>query len=52
MIKELFAHGPVLLPVAGMLFFFAVFAIVLARTLSRRRGHYDAMAELPLENRQ
>ena len=39
-----------LLPVAGMLFFFAVFAAVLLRVLSRkRRRHYDRMSHLPLD---
>jgi hypothetical protein len=52
MIKELFANAPTLLPVAGMLFFFVLFTVALVRTLSRRRGHYDAMAELPLEERR
>lgn len=40
-----------LLPVAGMLFFFAVFAAVLIRVMSRkRRQHYDHMSRLPLDS--
>jgi len=32
----------------GLLIFFATFVVVVWRVLTRRRGHYDALARLPL----
>lgn len=50
MLHDLIAHEDLLtLPIAGMLFFVAVFAAVLLRTLSRRRAYAPA-AQLPLED--
>ena len=52
MLKELLQSSTVLdLPVVTMLFFIAVFAVVILRVLSRkRRPHYDRMARLPLDD--
>ncbi len=52
MFRELFTESDILsLPVVSMLFFMGVFAIVLVRTLSKRRKpHYDRMSRLPLED--
>lgn len=52
MFRELFTESDILsLPVVSMLFFMAVFVVVLLRTFSRRRKpHYDRMARLPLDD--
>jgi len=51
MFQYLFGNNGLLdLPILGMLFFIAVFVVVLVRVLSRsRKAHYDRMAQLPLE---
>ena len=52
MLQELLNGSLILdLPVVTMLFFIAVFGLVLARALSRRRSqHYQQMAQLPLDD--
>ena len=49
--KELFKNADLLdVPVLVMLFFFAIFALVVWRALSRKRtAHYHHMAQLPLD---
>lgn len=50
MLKQLLEDST-FLPIAGMLFFFALFAAVLLRVLSRkRRPLYDQMSRLPLDH--
>jgi hypothetical protein len=47
---ELLSHSPLLaLPLAALLIFFAVFVIVVARTMAKRSPHYARDAALPLE---
>jgi len=43
------SSGLLTLPVASMVFFMLVFAIVLVRMLGRRKGSYDDLAAIPLE---
>jgi hypothetical protein len=49
--KELFKNAELLdVPVLVMLFFFAIFAVVLWRALSKSRTvHYQHMSQLPLD---
>jgi hypothetical protein len=35
--------------IGSMLFFFVVFMVVFIRVITRRAGHYDRQAQLPLE---
>lgn len=50
MYREFFAHHPMLaLPVVSLLLFVAVFALIVARTMSRRASQFDAVAALPLD---
>jgi hypothetical protein len=47
--KEFFAQSPLLvLPLAALVFFLAVFLAVVARTMVRRAPAYARIAELPL----
>ncbi|MCB9870093.1 MAG: hypothetical protein H6837_09570 [Planctomycetes bacterium] len=48
--KELFQSSQLLdIPIGVMLFFLAIFALVLLRACSRKRAnHYTTMAQLPL----
>lgn len=47
--KELLQQSPLLmLPIAAMFVFLAVFISVLVRTMSKRASAYDATAALPL----
>lgn len=54
MLKEFLSGSQILsLPLLAMLFFIGVFAIVVVRSLSRKRGPYYAkMSELPLDDRE
>ena len=54
MFKDFFRFSDLLdVPVFVMLFFMCIFAVVLVRVFSRRRsGHYQAMAQLPLDSEQ
>ncbi|OGQ91543.1 MAG: hypothetical protein A2289_15820 [Deltaproteobacteria bacterium RIFOXYA12_FULL_58_15] len=36
--------------ILSLLFFFSVFAVVLARVLTRKASHYDTCARLPLDD--
>jgi hypothetical membrane protein len=36
--------------IGSMLFFFLVFMAVVIRVITRRAGHYDRQAQLPLED--
>ncbi len=48
--KDLLAHSPLLiLPLAALLIFFAVFVLVVLRTMARRAPEYASAAALPLE---
>ena len=47
--RELLSHSPLLiLPIASMFVFLAVFIAVLIRTMSKRASAYDPIAALPL----
>ena len=47
--RELLSHSPLLmLPIAAMFLFLAVFVSVLVRTMSRRASAYEETASLPL----
>ena len=47
--RELLAQSPLLiLPIAAMFVFLAVFIAVLVRTMSKRASYYDETAALPL----
>ena len=50
--RDLFRFSDLLdVPIAVMLFFFAVFAVVLFRALSPARApHYETMSKLPLDD--
>ena len=52
MFKDLFSYATtdvLSLPLLSMLFFLAVFVVVIVRVCARsRRSHYDRMARLPL----
>ncbi|MEM7199003.1 MAG: hypothetical protein AAF628_01990 [Planctomycetota bacterium] len=51
MFKEMFQGNYLLdLPVVGMLFFVAVFAVVLGRALCRGAGAYAEVERLPLDD--
>jgi hypothetical protein len=46
--RELLSHSPLLiLPIAAMFVFIAVFLAVLIRTMSKRASTYDNRAALP-----
>jgi hypothetical protein len=48
--KDLLAQSPLLvLPLAALLIFFAVFVFVVCRTMLRRPPEYASAAALPLE---
>lgn len=50
MAEEFFASSPVLaLPVVAMLLFFAVFTLVVIRTMRTQSAAFDGRAALPLE---
>ena len=44
------ASGLSLFAEAGLLIFLVTFLLVAWRVVSRRRGHYDAVSRLPLED--
>jgi cbb3-type cytochrome oxidase subunit 3 len=49
--KELLAQSPLLaLPIAALLIFFAVFVVVVLRTMAKRSGDYARAAALPLDD--
>jgi hypothetical protein len=48
--KDLLAQSPLLiLPIVGLLIFFAVFVFVVIRTMAKRPPEYATAAGLPLE---
>lgn len=54
MFREIFMRSPVLaLPIVALLIFIVVFAAVIVRTMNgRRRAHFEALARLPLDERE
>jgi cbb3-type cytochrome oxidase subunit 3 len=49
--KDLLAQSPLLiLPLAALLIFFAVFVVVVLRTMARRSSEYARAAALPLDH--
>ena len=51
MYKDLLTHTPLLaLPILAMFAFLTVFLLVVVTALMRRRGAYDAVAQLPCED--
>ncbi len=53
MYKDLLAQSPLLaLPLAALLLFFAVFVVVVVRTMARRAPTYAAAAALPLKDEE
>jgi hypothetical protein len=48
--KDLLAQSPLLaLPLAALLVFFAVFLVVVVRTMAKRAPAYAPVADLPLQ---
>ena len=53
MLREVLSHSPILaLPLAAMFLFITVFALVVTRTMTRRREHFARVARLPLDREE